>query len=244
MATKSIFGYTSPRISSIINNGTLTLPNGPDTLIGRTSTDTLTNKTLTSPILTNAALLNNIIVDSGNTITFPMNTTTLVGTNTTDTLTNKIINSTTQPAFYSYLTSDVSNITGDGTSYVCICDTATINVGSCYNTSNGTFTAPATGKWLFTYNVALTNVAALHTVGFAELFANGIRIIGGTLSPGACRASTNDFSFLQQSVILNLTSGNTVTMRVAVNGSTKTITLAGYSGGAVIRTLFSACLLP
>ena len=38
-----------PSISTIINTGTLTLPTSTDTLVGRDTTDTLTNKTLTSP---------------------------------------------------------------------------------------------------------------------------------------------------------------------------------------------------
>src|SRR5208282_2041538 len=37
---------TSPAISTIINTGTLTLPTSTDTLVGRSTTDTLNNKTL------------------------------------------------------------------------------------------------------------------------------------------------------------------------------------------------------
>jgi hypothetical protein len=44
---------TSPIISSISNTGTLTLPTSTDTLVGRATTDTLTNKTLTNPTVTN-----------------------------------------------------------------------------------------------------------------------------------------------------------------------------------------------
>jgi len=43
---------TSPVISSISNTGTLTLPTSTDTLVGRATTDTLTNKTLTNPTIT------------------------------------------------------------------------------------------------------------------------------------------------------------------------------------------------
>jgi len=44
---------TSPVISSISNTGTLTLPTSTDTLVGRATTDTLTNKTITNPTVTN-----------------------------------------------------------------------------------------------------------------------------------------------------------------------------------------------
>ena len=42
---------TSPTITTILNSGTLTLPTGTDTLVGRATTDTLTNKTLGSNTL-------------------------------------------------------------------------------------------------------------------------------------------------------------------------------------------------
>lgn len=45
--TLSAKTLTSPIISSISNTGTLTLPTSTDTLVGRATTDTLTNKTIT-----------------------------------------------------------------------------------------------------------------------------------------------------------------------------------------------------
>ena len=49
--------YSSPNIATIINTGTLTLPTSTDTLVGRATTDTLTNKTISgaSNTLTNIA---------------------------------------------------------------------------------------------------------------------------------------------------------------------------------------------
>jgi len=44
---------SSPVIATIVNSGTLTLPTTTDTIVGRATTDTLTNKTLTNPTVTN-----------------------------------------------------------------------------------------------------------------------------------------------------------------------------------------------
>jgi hypothetical protein len=52
-------------------------------IVGTTDTQTITNKTLTSPIITS--------ISNGGTVTLPSSTTTLIGRDTTDTLTNKSI---------------------------------------------------------------------------------------------------------------------------------------------------------
>lgn len=77
----------APIISTITNTGTLTLPTTTDTLVGKATTDILTNKTLTLPVISS-------IVNTG-TLTLPTATTTLIGTGTSDILTNKTITSAT-----------------------------------------------------------------------------------------------------------------------------------------------------
>ena len=71
--------------SAYSGNVTLVLPASADTLVGRATTDTLTNKTLTAPVISS--------ISNTGTITLPTSTDTLVGRATTDTLTNKSIDS-------------------------------------------------------------------------------------------------------------------------------------------------------
>jgi hypothetical protein len=86
----------SAPVASQAGNITLTLPTATDTMVGRATTDTLTNKTLTAPVIST-------ITNTG-TLTLPTSTDTLVGKATTDTLTNKAL---TAPV--------ISTITNSGT---------------------------------------------------------------------------------------------------------------------------------
>ena len=72
-------------VDTLTGTRTLTLPDATDVLVGRATTDTLTNKTLTAPIITS--------INNSGTVTIPTGADTLVGRATTDTLTNKTLTS-------------------------------------------------------------------------------------------------------------------------------------------------------
>lgn len=92
--------------------GTKTLPTGTTTLVGTDSTQTLTNKTLTAPIIST--------ISNTGTLTLPTSTDTLVGRATTDTLTNKTLTSPTltTPVLGTPTSWNLSNCTADGTNSV------------------------------------------------------------------------------------------------------------------------------
>jgi hypothetical protein len=87
-------------------SGTLTLPATTDTLVGKATTDILTNKTLTSPVIST-------IVNTG-TLTLPTSTDTLVGKATTDTFTNKTFDTAGTGNVFKINGTSITNKTGTG----------------------------------------------------------------------------------------------------------------------------------
>lgn len=140
---------------------------------------------------------------------------------------NRVVN-TSQPLASYYLASTVSNVTGDGTAYTVLFDTAAINQGGILNTATGIVTAPVTGNYLLTGSIALTNLSALYTSGIIDIVSTAKTYETGACNYGLIRDVNNNL--LQSfSKIIPMTAGDTVKITVKVNGSStpKTIGVLG-----------------
>lgn len=145
------------------------------------------------------------------------------------------------PAFFAYM-STTNNVTGAGTVYTVAGYTAELfDQASNFNTTTGQFTAPRAGRYLFTFQVEMTNITAAMTSGFVDIFTNtGYRVWAGSPTAAATPGGT---LCVGASVFVNMAANDTAVVRVSFsNGAGDTADLSGLAG-SIYRTYFSGYLM-
>jgi hypothetical protein len=123
--------------------------------------------------------------------------------------------------FSAYLSSDMTNVTGDSTTVTILFDTTTSNVGSAYNTSTGIFTAPATGVYLFGKQVTLSTSAASFVAAYTQIVINA----------GSPTYKSQSFSTLTGASV-NRQEESTVILSLSANDTVKIVAFATASVSA------------
>lgn len=138
-----------------------------------------------------------------------------------------------QPAFSAFLPSNDDNVTGDGTGYTLGGTTALTEIydqNSDFNT-NGTFTAPVTGKYMLGTSCLFQGMGATNQVTIQILTSNRDYTLGNT--NGEASIGNDPAAF---SVLADMDVGDTSTAFYIVGNGTKTVDV--YGGAADARSIF------
>jgi hypothetical protein len=135
-----------------------------------------------------------------------------------------------QPAFLAYLPTSDTNATGNGTIYTLGSGTALTSVfdrGSNFN-SNGTFTAPVTGIYLFSLVLQVSNMT-LMTESLCSIITTARTYKGGIINPTTVKSLSGIYSFsMTQLCDMSVNDTATFTCRIS-NGLSASATIVGSS---------------
>jgi len=248
---------TSPVIGTIVNTGTLTLPTSTDTLVGRATTDTLTNKSLTNASVfhvdgtdttkrvafaTSGATTGTTSTITGvqtanRALTLPDATTTLVGTDTTQTLTNKTLtNASTFHADGTDATKRLIFQTSGATTGTTLTlssahsTTKTLNIPNA--TANDTFITDTFAQTLSNKTLTAPVIATIVNTGMLTLPTSTDTLVGRATTD----TLTNKF-LTNASVIFADGTDNTKRLAIQTSGATTATQLTLASAHTTTKTL-------
>lgn len=139
---------------------------------------------------------------------------------------------TVQPCFSAYLTATTGSLTGDGTLATVVWNATRYDQNSNFNTGTGTFTAPVTGKYLFTTYTDLAGLTSSHTQYELYVATTARSYLIDRGNPWAQVVGGGSQYTPGNSVIADMTAADTCIIQIAVYNGTKVVTIAssGDSG--------------
>jgi len=161
----------------------------------------------------------------------------------TFTASNSQINLPLQCAFHAYVNATIANVTGNGTNYQIVFNTETFDQGSNYNNATGLFTAPATGRYAFTYSLYLTGLVN-HGQYFTQLVTTSLTYTLSDIQPNAnILTFATNLSVTNPTIFVAMTAGDTAFVRINVNGGTNTQVVDIFGAINDPRSNFSGYLI-
>lgn len=144
-----------------------------------------------------------------------------------------------QSAFLAVLSSDITDVTGDGTTYTVVWDTEVFDQNSDFD-GTSTFTSPVTARYRFDTGARLEDIAAAHNNLDYQIATSNrtYRPIG--MNPGLVKDSGNAMVSCA-TLLCDMDAADTCQIRILVTGSTKVINIGSVSA-ADPRSWFSGNL--
>lgn len=186
-------------------------------------------KTSSSPSFT-AATAGNINLATNSIITTNVNGNLVLQPNGTGQITTPV-----QAAFEVYASSDLLNVTGDGTVYTILFDAERQDIGNNYNTGTGIFTASVSGFYLFSWQIQATGIAVGHTELTLQLVTSVTSYSNTYINPSLI--SPSGVFGIGSSLTVYLAATQTAKINFTVSGSTSVVDLGG------VLTMFSGRFL-
>jgi hypothetical protein len=123
-----------------------------------------------------------------------------------------------QPAFLATVTSQISNVTGDGTLYVLVWDAEVFDQGSNFD-GTSTFTAPIAGRYLFEVCVGVGGITSSMTDSFCNITTSNRTYTGTLWSPARVQDSNNELSY-EFAILSDMDASDTATVELQISNGT------------------------
>lgn len=135
----------------------------------------------------------------------------------------------TTSGFLAYKSANTANQTGDSTNVTIAANTEVYDIAGEYDTGTYTFTAGTTGKYYFSSNTFVYNLAAGHTVYLTWINTSNRAVLSCRSSPGPARYPSDNGYITTGHIVTDMDSGDTAYAYLSVGGSTKVVGIGGHA---------------
>lgn len=138
-----------------------------------------------------------------------------------------------QPAFLAlYGGAGIANVTGDSTFYTCPFPTEIFDQNADF--ADPTFTAPVTGRYLFSGSINIATIAA-HTDFYVIILTSNRSYYAFNVNPGVIKNGANGLAGCYEQ-LTDMDAGDIANIQIVVTAGAKTITYwsGSYFSGALI----------